>query len=94
LKIIDFGTFKELPRRSQEDELKVWNCLLHCAKVLKKNYDEKCDIWSCGGDSCIYCYQVCSIQRKSEKEILEKVEIGYVSLNIRNGSKCPRAKIF
>jgi len=61
-------------------------------EVLKKNYDEKCDIWSCGVILHILFIRLCSIsEERVRRKILEKVEIGYgwVFEQSRMESKCP-----
>jgi calcium-dependent protein kinase len=50
-------------------------------EVLKKNYDEKCDIWSCGIILHILLSGSPPFRGKNEKEILEKVEFGIFSLS-------------
>jgi calcium-dependent protein kinase len=42
--------------------------------VLKKKYDEKCDIWSCGVITYILLCGYPPFNGKSEAKILEKVE--------------------
>ena len=49
--------------------------------MLKKNYDEKCDVWSCGVILHILLCGYPPFRGKTEKEILEKVETGYFSLS-------------
>lgn len=47
LKVIDFGTSRKMD--SQKKLTKRLGTPYYIApEVLKKNYDEKCDIWSCG----------------------------------------------
>ncbi len=57
IKIIDFGLSKIFGESKKDDKkkkkkknmkTKVGTAYYVCAEVLKGNYDEKCDIWSCG----------------------------------------------
>lgn len=47
IKIIDFGTCNFF-KKSQNMSLKVGSPFYIAPEVLQKNYDEKCDVWSCG----------------------------------------------
>mmetsp|Transcript_15499 Transcript_15499/g.11278 ORF Transcript_15499/g.11278 Transcript_15499/m.11278 type:complete len:161 (+) Transcript_15499:245-727(+) len=50
-------------------------------EVLKKNYDQKCDIWSCGVILHILLVKLPPFNGKNEKEIFEKISVGYFSLS-------------
>ena len=47
IKIIDFGTSKIADRESMENK-SIGNAYYMAPETLKHNYNEKCDIWSCG----------------------------------------------
>ena len=47
LKVIDFGTAIELPKRKKLTKL-IGTSYYLAPEVIAENYDEKCDIWSCG----------------------------------------------
>ena len=75
LKIVDFGTsacFKENEILSQ----KFGTPYYIAPEVIKRKYDEKCDIWSCG----VILYVILSgrppFSGDDEKEIMDKVSLG------------------
>ena len=47
IKLIDFGTAIELPKRKKLTKLTGTSYYL-APEVISHNYDEKCDVWSCG----------------------------------------------
>ena len=47
LKVIDFGTAIELPRKRKLTKF-IGTAYYIAPEVISQNYDEKCDIWSCG----------------------------------------------
>ena len=47
LKLIDFGTAIELPKRKKLTKF-IGTSYYLAPEVIAENYDEKCDIWSCG----------------------------------------------
>ena len=49
-------------------------------EVLEKNYDSKCDVWSCGVIAYICLYGYAPFAGSSDLEILEKVKKGRFSL--------------
>ena len=49
-------------------------------EVLRKNYNEKCDIWSCGVIMYILLSNMPSFSGENEKEIYEKIKIGKYDL--------------
>ena len=73
LKLIDFGCSKIFTKYKSDFE-DVIGTLLYCSpEVLKNNYNEKCDIWSCG----VIMYALLSgdfpFIGKNEKEVIQKI---------------------
>ena len=81
LKIIDFGTSKTFVPNEIMNQ-KFGTPYYIAPEVLKKHYDEKCDIWSCG----VILYVILSgkppFTGSDEKEIMKNVEKGTFSINI------------
>ena len=79
IKIADFGTSKMFEKGAVQRKL-VGSSYYIAPEVLKKHYDEKCDIWSCG----VIMYIVLSgrppFGGDSDKEIMDKVAKGEYDL--------------
>ena len=76
LKLIDFGCSKIFTqyRRTFEDTI---GTLVYCSpEVLKNNYNQKCDIWSCGVIMYILLCGKYPFYGSSEEEITRKILIG------------------
>ena len=76
LKLIDFGCSKIFTqyRRTFEDTI---GTLVYCSpEVLKNNYNQKCDIWSCGVIMYILLSGKYPFYGRSEEEITKKILIG------------------
>ncbi|CAD8061662.1 unnamed protein product [Paramecium primaurelia] len=74
LKIIDFGTSKKV--ESNQNLTKRLGTPYYIApEVLKRNYNEKCDVWSCG---VILYIMLCGYPPfgGQDQEILQNIEIG------------------
>lgn len=48
IKVIDFGTSTYFHKGSSKLRKKLGTPYYIAPEVLKRNYDEKCDVWSCG----------------------------------------------
>lgn len=77
LKVIDFGTSKKLDI-SRKLTSRLGTPYYIAPEVLKKNYDEKCDIWSCGVILYILLCGYPPFNGSSEEAILKSVEEGKV----------------
>ena len=75
IKIIDFGTslyFKENQKLSE----KLGTPYYIAPEVLAKNYNEKCDIWSCGVITYIVLSGIPPFNGASDQEIMKRVKTG------------------
>ena len=81
LKLIDFGCSKIFTqyRRTFEDTI---GTLVYCSpEVLKNNYNQKCDIWSCGVIMYILLSGKYPFYGSSEEEITKKILLGNYDFN-------------
>ena len=81
LKLIDFGCSKIFTqyRRTFEDTI---GTLVYCSpEVLKNNYNQKCDIWSCGVIMYILLSGKYPFYAHSEEEITKKILLGNYDFN-------------
>ena len=79
IKICDFGTSKMFEKGAVQKKL-VGSSYYIAPEVLKKNYDEKCDIWSCGVILYILLSARPPFAGESDKEIMENVALGKYDL--------------
>ena len=78
IKIIDFGTSLVYdPNRSLDEKLGTPYYI--APEVLNKNYDSKCDIWSCGVITYILLSGVPPFNGQSDQDIMKKVRQGSFS---------------
>lgn len=94
IKIIDFGISRHYKSHEKMHQ-KAGTVYFIAPEVIKKSYDEKCDIWSCG---VIFYLLLCGyppFAGKNEKEIMDNVLIGHYILNGKEwDSVSLEAKIF
>ena len=79
IKIADFGTSKIVEKGHVQRKL-VGSSYYIAPEVLKKHYDEKCDLWSCGVIMYILLSGRPPFGGDNDKEIMEKVIIGKYDL--------------
>ena len=79
IKIADFGTSKLVEKGHVQRKL-VGSSYYIAPEVLKKHYDEKCDLWSCGVIMYILLSGRPPFGGDNDKEIMEKVIVGKYDL--------------
>ena len=82
LKLIDFGCSKIFSKQKKTTFEDTIGTLVYCSpEVLKNNYDQKCDIWSCG----VIMYRLlCGrfpFNGRSEEEITKKILFSKLNFN-------------
>jgi calcium-dependent protein kinase len=90
IKICDFGTSKMFEKGAVQRKL-VGSSYYIAPEVLKKKYDEKCDIWSCGVILYILLSGRPPFSGESDKEIMQQVAIGKYDLQSSPFNKCSRS---
>jgi len=75
LKVIDFGTSKKFSAGVKMTQ-KFGTAYYIAPEVLNKNYDEKCDVWSCGVIMYILLCGYPPFGGANDREILQKVKLG------------------
>ena len=75
LKIIDFGTSKKF-KSNEKLHSRLGTAYYIAPEVLAQNYDEKCDVWSCGVILYIFLFGIPPFNGKTDDEIFEKIKKG------------------
>ena len=79
IKICDFGTSRIFEKGSFQKKI-VGSSYYIAPEVLKKHYNEKCDIWSCGVIMYILLSARPPFEGEDDEEIMENVEAGNYDL--------------
>jgi len=92
IKIIDFGTAKIFENNKVERKI-IGSSYYIAPEVLSKNYNEKCDLWSCG----VILYILLSVSPpfsgRNDNEIIENIKKGYYDIESNIWQKVsPEAK--
>ena len=74
IKIIDFGSAVEVKNKSKKLKKLIGTPYYIAPEVLRENYNEKCDIWSCGVILFILLCGYPPFNGRSNKEIYNKIE--------------------
>ena len=82
LKLIDFGCSKMFSAKRKTTFEDTIGTLVYCSpEVLKNNYDQKCDIWSCGVIMYLLLCGRFPFYGKSEEEITNKILFSKLNFN-------------
>ena len=80
IKIADFGTAK-IFKENQSEKLLVGSPYYKAPEVIDRNYNEKCDLWSCGVLLYIFLSTKVPFNGKNNKEIFENIKKGEFDIN-------------
>jgi calcium-dependent protein kinase len=83
IRISDFKSARNF-KNSKKLNKKVGNPYYIAPEVLKRKYNEKCDIWSCGIAMYILLTGKAPFSGNADKEVLEKVEHGVLEFFGKN----------
>ena len=92
VKICDFGTSKMVEKGAVQKKL-VGSSYYIAPEVLKKHYNEKCDIWSCGVILYILLSARPPFGGDSDSEIMERVAIGKYDIESKPFNKISKSAI-
>ena len=92
IKICDFGTSKMFEKGAVQRKL-VGSSYYIAPEVLKKHYNEKCDVWSCGVIMYILLSARPPFGGEDDNEIMERVAIGKYDLESPPFNKLSRNSI-
>ena len=79
VKIIDFGTAKIYEKNKNENKI-IGSSYYIAPEVLMKNYNEKCDIWSCGVILYILLSGRAPFTGQKDGDVLQKIKQGHYDL--------------
>ena len=72
IKIADFGSSKYFTKEKKENQI-IGTCYYIAPEVIKKNYNEKCDIWSVGVVLYMLIAKKAPFEGKDPQQIFEKI---------------------
>jgi calcium-dependent protein kinase len=82
IKIIDFGTAKLYEKNKKEKKV-IGSSYYIAPEVLSENYNQMCDLWSCGVILYILLSGKPPFPGQSDNVIFEKIRIGKYNMNIK-----------
>merc|ERR1711957_14894 len=82
IKIIDFGTAKLYEKNKSEKKV-IGSSYYIAPEVLTENYNQMCDLWSCGVIFYILLSGKAPFSGKTDSIILEKIKIGKYNMMIK-----------
>jgi calcium-dependent protein kinase len=87
IKIIDFGTAKIFDKAKNERHV-IGSSYYMAPEVWNKDYNEKCDLWSCGIILYILLTGEPPFNGQDDKEIMNNIRTGIYDMNRSNITKC------
>ena len=90
IKVCDFGTSKMVEKGAVQKKL-VGSSYYIAPEVIKKNYNEKCDIWSCGVILYILLSGRPPFGGEDDRDIMENVKKGKYDLESSPFNKCSKS---
>jgi calcium-dependent protein kinase len=75
MKIVDFGTAKIFNKKNQENKV-IGSSYYIAPEVLERNYNEKCDLWSCGVILYILLTGEAPFNGSNDNEIISNIKKG------------------
>jgi len=76
IKIIDFGTAKIYDKSHKKQKAIVGSSYYIAPEVLKRNYDEKCDMWSCGVILYMLLVGHAPFDGETDEDIIQSIKVG------------------
>jgi calcium-dependent protein kinase len=81
IKIIDFGTAKLYDKAHKKQKAIVGSSYYIAPEVLKRNYDEKCDMWSCGVILYMLLVGHAPFDGETDNDIIKSIKVGVYKTN-------------
>jgi calcium-dependent protein kinase len=82
IKVIDFGTAKLYEKNTREKKV-IGSSYYIAPEVLTENYNQMCDLWSCGVILYILLSGKAPFSGKTDKIIFEKIKLGKYNMKLK-----------
>jgi calcium-dependent protein kinase len=82
IKVIDFGTAKFCEKSKKENKI-IQNAYCIAPEVLTENFNQMCDLWSCGVILYMLLSGIAPFSGKTDGIIFEKIKLGKYKMNIK-----------